>query len=243
MKFKTPNDGYKDCNWVGKKEERCLDVDVADTCPVACKRCTLPTLQNLGYDIIRLDGEIDTLTVKNNDLTVKNNDLTAEIEILKETQASFCNDLGDRVYIDGVGCLPWVYRDNEKKVYVVSSLVATWETHNEAAIACGGNLASILDEVEAERIAAYDGYFIVGGMQTQPCDDEPAGCWVWSDGNEIGYSDWGEGEPNDRNVEDCLAIFAHERYWNDYVCDYGEYEAIYMLPTNFNSDSNCTITL
>ena len=154
MKFKTPLDGYKDCNWVGKKEERCDDLTMADTCPVACKRCTQPTVQNLELDI-------DTLIVKNNDLTV-------EIEILKASQVSFCNDLPDHIYIDGAGCFPFVYRDNEIKLYVANSLQATWEDHNEVAIACGGNLASVLDEGEAEKIALFDGWWLVGGIQTQP---------------------------------------------------------------------------
>lgn len=194
-----------------------------------------PTVNNLIV-------EIGDLTTKVEIIELENNDQTLEIDILRASQASFCNDLPDHVYINGAGCFQFVYRDNELKLIVRNKLEVSWEAHKGIAIACGGNLASILDEEENEKIAVDGGGGFTGGVQTQPCDDEPAGCWIWSDGNEFAYSDWFIGEPNNAGgIENCLDVGTGG--WNDLSCVGILKPAVYTLPTNFNSDPNCDISL
>ncbi len=46
------------------------------------------------------------------------------------------------------------------------------------------------------------------------------GTWVWTDGSAWDYSDWGPGEPNNVNGENCLAIGEIEGYFRDSFDDY-----------------------
>ena len=98
---------------------------------------------------------------------------------------------------------------------------------------CGGRLVDILDADENEKAIFFkndDNMVFLGGYQSQQCDDEPDGCWVWSDGNVIAYSDWRFGEPNNDycgGSEDCFQL-EDTGLWNDVPCAF-IVAAIYVL--------------
>jgi len=49
-------------------------------------------------------------------------------------------------------------------------------------------------------------------------DQVDEGNFVWSDGTEVDYTNWGGGEPNDwGNNEDCT-VLKPQGYWNDVSC-------------------------
>jgi hypothetical protein len=53
-------------------------------------------------------------------------------------------------------------------------------------------------------------------------DQETEGSFRWVDGNQPGFADWREGEPNDSGgAEDCAALWGTgaDRGWNDFPCD------------------------
>ncbi|XP_053396139.1 hepatic lectin-like [Mercenaria mercenaria] len=52
-------------------------------------------------------------------------------------------------------------------------------------------------------------------------DQRDEGFWQWYGTNDHAtFYDWGPGEPNNTDNEDCVAIRAMEAFdWNDYNCD------------------------
>ncbi len=40
---------------------------------------------------------------------------------------------------------------------------------------------------------------------------------MWTDGSDWDYTDWGAGEPNDHNGEDCMEL-ALKIHFNDDLC-------------------------
>ncbi|KAK1784279.1 hypothetical protein P4O66_019975, partial [Electrophorus voltai] len=45
--------------------------------------------------------------------------------------------------------------------------------------------------------------------------------WVWSDGSNYTYSDWGSGEPNNTGSDNCVQLYnSHSYKWNDAGCNY-----------------------
>ena len=44
--------------------------------------------------------------------------------------------------------------------------------------------------------------------------------WVWTDHDTpTSYTNWGEGEPNDRGTEDCMEMWITDASWNDENCN------------------------
>jgi len=54
------------------------------------------------------------------------------------------------------------------------------------------------------------------GLNDRDIEDE----WVWSDGSEMRWSRWNNGEPNDYGQgEDCVELRWYQDNWNDIRCD------------------------
>ena len=79
-----------------------------------------------------------------------------------------------------------------------------------------GDLASIPDVGTNNLLQTLiqDAYIWIGGFRN-------ASTWTWSDGTPWDYTNWYEGEPNDRNGnEDCLHTWTdYQNLWNDSPCE------------------------
>jgi hypothetical protein len=49
-------------------------------------------------------------------------------------------------------------------------------------------------------------------------DRSTEGDWVWSNGDDVTYTNWASGEPNDSGGEDCVQILWSGYAWNDGAC-------------------------
>ena len=177
-------------------------------------------------------------------------EVLAEIDLIKALQAricenkQICNRFGGYRYVDGFGCLPTARRNNEEMVFVPNKLAQDWDSHKHAASDCGGRLADIFDETENEKVyLAFEDStrMFIGGTQQQPCDDEPSGCWVWSNGAEMTYKNWLSSQPNNYfGNENCMLLFQvmSSSQWNDHPC-FNKWPAIYIIPPTFNTISTC----
>ncbi|XP_037540519.1 galactose-specific lectin nattectin-like [Nematolebias whitei] len=94
----------------------------------------------------------------------------------------------------------------------------------EATLDCvknGGNLASYHSKAEYDTIRGfiktvmgYDTSSWVGGSDTAH-----KGVWLWSDGSEFSYGNWGSGTPNHGKHRNCMEINYEERdYVNNIKC-------------------------
>jgi len=92
----------------------------------------------------------------------------------------------------------------------------------------GGDLASIVNEKEPGALKVK---FNIKGKYWIGLDDrETEGTWVWSNGDEFEYQNWGRGEPNNwGGNEDCVASYKSGK-WNDENCD-GHYKYICKYPS------------
>ena len=49
-------------------------------------------------------------------------------------------------------------------------------------------------------------------------DTAVEGTYVWTDGLEATYTDWGNGKPSAGNTEDCVRLMSGFGVWNDDYC-------------------------
>jgi hypothetical protein len=81
-----------------------------------------------------------------------------------------------------------------------------------------GHLVSITSAEEQAFVASLGvpSTAWIGGFQADT-SSEPADGWTWIDGEPWSYTNWGTGEPNDADGENCLHWRA-DNGWNDINC-------------------------
>ncbi|XP_077993991.1 macrophage mannose receptor 1-like [Glandiceps talaboti] len=100
----------------------------------------------------------------------------------------------------------------------------TWSEAEDYCINLGGHLASFHNnEEEAHVVANSDikNYFEQFWIGLNDRAEETG--FVWSDGSAVSYINWGNGEPNDVNNEDCVEMYFSTQsptgsLWNDNRC-------------------------
>ncbi|XP_071940909.1 macrophage mannose receptor 1-like [Antedon mediterranea] len=100
----------------------------------------------------------------------------------------------------------------------------SWLEAQQSCLKMGGDLASFHSAAEEAYIlgrftpidqenAYWLGYWI--GLNDRTIE----GGYEWSDGTAVGYTNWGDGEPNDSGSEECVEMFFDgQRGWNDMDC-------------------------
>jgi hypothetical protein len=117
----------------------------------------------------------------------------------------------------------------------------TWLEAREYCRARGGDLATILD---ANEYAAMRDKLPSGTWWLGLNDIAQEGTFVWADGEQSGFTDFGAGEPNNNlGIEDCVAfnwrLPGAGSEWNDLPCYTAENQA-YPICARYGHEANHT---
>ena len=97
----------------------------------------------------------------------------------------------------------------------------SWENARKHCVSLGGDLTSISDQGENNKIVALiDRSGIDELLWIGANDRRKEGTFEWTDGKAFAFSNWISGEPNNSGNEDCAHF--HKKYlkrqWNDRPC-------------------------
>jgi hypothetical protein len=133
-----------------------------------------------------------------------------------------CNGLDDDCdeEVDEEEICPCETREDEGVVY---SLCTEALVSEEALALCreaGMELVKLDDLAEQlliiDWLSEFAGSSWLIGLNDRDVEDE----WVWSDGSEMRWSRWNDGEPNDwGSGEDCVELRPQQDNWNDIGCN------------------------
>uniref|UniRef100_UPI00358F20FE mucin-2-like n=1 Tax=Myxine glutinosa TaxID=7769 RepID=UPI00358F20FE len=99
--------------------------------------------------------------------------------------------------------------------------VRSWRTWHEAerhCVSCGAHLTSVLYEGEQIFLNSFGSNYQWIGLN----DRLVKGHFLWTDGNYLGYNDWGPGQPDGRYPRKrCVFTVPNSRgTWNNALCTY-----------------------
>ncbi|XP_062849618.1 galactose-specific lectin nattectin-like [Trichomycterus rosablanca] len=101
---------------------------------------------------------------------------------------------------------------------------ATWAAAEQNCVNTGGHLASVHSNEEHSFIQGLVLSTTKSNTQTLlgASDAAQEGVWVWTDGSAFDYSQWGSGEPNNFQMENCLTMnyFPGTQNWNNVPCSF-----------------------
>jgi len=143
--------------------------------------------------------------------------------------------------VDNYGCLPYTQRDGVDKVYLYTKKGGIQSTHEAIAEKCGGHLASFMSQAESDSILTKSirSTVWIGLKQKLPCNQEPSGCWYWTDDTPLKWLNWSNGEPNNSGGREHSGEVRHwDKKWND-VPGTPYLGAIYILPKCFTAIEGC----
>ncbi len=111
-----------------------------------------------------------------------------------------------------IGRVGLPFRTYGGHTYVTTSGSMSWPQAEAQALGYGGHLVAVNDAAENEMLlnefGAYASFWI--GFSDQALE----GTWVWSTGEEVTFTAWNGGEPNNSGNED-FAEFLGSGRWND----------------------------
>ena len=117
----------------------------------------------------------------------------------------------------------------------------TWNEHNNRAIAMGGNLASISNAIENNKVKEVSTGVNVwlGGVRKGCGNDTGADHWYWSNGKKWLYTNWMKNQPDNYHITHNkseksenrvhMTPISHGQQWNDISEDH-QFSAVYELP-------------
>ena len=110
----------------------------------------------------------------------------------------------------------------------------TWAEHNKQAIAMGGNLASISNAIENNKVKEVSTGVNVwlGGVRKGCGNDTGADHWYWSSGEKWSYTNWMKNQPDNYQKSENrvhMTPISHGQQWNDISEDH-QFSAVYELP-------------
>jgi hypothetical protein len=95
----------------------------------------------------------------------------------------------------------------------------SFDAAEEACRDSGGELVSVHNEQQqAQLIQLTSEMGLSLDVWIGFTDREEEGSFRWTDGSAADYANWGSGEPNDANGEDCTQLTT-SGFWNDLPCD------------------------
>ena len=117
----------------------------------------------------------------------------------------------------------------------------TWAEHNNRAIEMGGNLASISNAIENNKVKEVSNGVNVwlGGVRKGCGNDTGADHWYWSNGKKWSYTNWMKNQPDNYHITHDkseksenrihMTPISHGQQWNDISEDH-QFSAVYELP-------------
>jgi hypothetical protein len=112
----------------------------------------------------------------------------------------------------------------------------TWAEHNNQAISMGGNLATISNAIEDNKVKEVSNGVNVwlGGVRKGCGNDTGADHWYWSNGEKWFYTNWMKNQPDNYQKSENrvhMTPISHGQQWNDISEDH-QFSAVYELPLN-----------
>ena len=110
----------------------------------------------------------------------------------------------------------------------------TWHEHNNRAIAMGGNLVSISNVIENNKVKEISNGVNVwlGGVRKGCGNDTGADHWYWSNGKKWSYTNWMKNQPDNYEKSENrvhMTSISHGQQWND-ISENHQLSAVYELP-------------
>jgi hypothetical protein len=117
----------------------------------------------------------------------------------------------------------------------------TWNEHNNRAIAMGGNLASISNAIENNKVKEVSKGLNVwlGGVRKGCGNDTGADHWYWSNSKKWSYTNWMKNQPDNYHITHNnseksenrvhMTPISHGQQWNDISQD-EQFSAVYEMP-------------
>ena len=115
--------------------------------------------------------------------------------------------------------------------YTLNTMPMSWQSHEDAAVAWGGQLASIhnlKEQLQLKALAKGQSCWL-GGCRIEPRSGVGQGPehWMWSDGSHWGYTSWEPGEPSDRTGRADRVLLQTSSHWNGASSYSARHGAIY----------------
>ena len=117
----------------------------------------------------------------------------------------------------------------------------TWLEHNNRAIAMGGNLASISNAIENNKVKEIsNGENVWLGGARKGCGNDTGGDhWYWSNGKKWSYTNWMKNQPDNYHITHNnseksenrvhMTTISSGQQWND-ISEDEQFSAVYELP-------------
>ena len=107
----------------------------------------------------------------------------------------------------------------ESDYYISTNVDTNWYAAEEMSSNVGGHLVSITSEEENDFIHSITEQYGLNEAWIGFTDETTEGDWEWTTGEDVVFTNWAEGEPNDSGGEDCAEIW-YEGTWNDAPCEW-----------------------
>ena len=119
------------------------------------------------------------------------------------------------------------YKFHDGHIFKLFSELKTWEEAEEFCEELGGHLATSTSAEKNEFLVNFANGKAVWLGTT---DKETEGVWKWITGEELSYTNWNRGEPNDAGGREDYAELYASGYWNDmtatatriFICEWDE---------------------
>ena len=126
-----------------------------------------------------------------------------------------CDGDRDEGRVCGPGC---TVDDTEGHVYLYCTGALDWEAALEDCLSRGYDLLALSSEEEQGAVSDVGSGLSGAAWWSGFNDIDSEGNWVWSNGEDVLWTDWASGEPNDSGGEDCSQFLWSGEQWNDAAC-------------------------